>query len=148
MRALLQRVRFARVRVDGVEIAAVGQGLLIFLGVAVGDAPGVETRLAERCAELRIFEDKEGRMNCSVVELQAEAIVVPQFTLCADVSRGRRPGFDGAAPPAVAERSFSSFCEQLGALGVRTQRGRFGASMDVELVNAGPATFLLESPKG
>lgn len=146
MRALLQRVVRAAVRVEGVEVARIGQGLLILLGVAAQDAPGLEGPLAERCAWLRIFEDEQGKMNRSVREIQGEALVVPQFTLYADLSRGRRPGFNLASTPGPAERAFVSFCERLEALGVPTQRGRFGASMEVELVNQGPATFLLELP--
>ncbi len=148
MRALVQRVARAVVRVDGAEIASIGQGLLILLGVRAGDAPGGEERLAERCAELRIFEDEAGRMNRSVRDLGGEALVVPQFTLYADTSRGRRPGFDHAAPPGEAEPAWRRFCDALATRGVPTQGGRFGASMEVELVNRGPATFLLESADG
>jgi D-tyrosyl-tRNA(Tyr) deacylase len=138
----------ASVRVGGEEVARIGPGLLILLGVAAEDRPGVEERLAERCADLRIFEDEQGKMNRSVREMEGEALVVPQFTLYADLSRGRRPGFDPAARPEPAERAFESFCERLGSLGVPTRRGRFGASMEVELTNRGPATFLLELPPG
>ena len=144
MRALLQRVSRASVSVLGDEVARIGPGLLILLGVAAGDAPGVEERLASRCAELRIFEDEQGRMNRSVREVGGAALVVPQFTLCADTSRGRRPSFDPAAPPGSAERVFVSFCGHLERLEVPTQRGRFGATMVVDLTNQGPATFLLE----
>jgi len=144
VRALLQRVSCASVRVDAEEIARIGPGLLILLGVAVDDPPGVEGKLAKRCADLRIFEDDQGRMNRSVLDISGEILVVPQFTLYADLSRGRRPGFDPAARPESAERAFGAFCESLERLDVPTRRGRFGASMDVELVNRGPATFLLE----
>ncbi len=145
MRALLQRVSRASVRVDGEEIARIDSGLLVLLGVAAADPPGVEDRLASRCAELRIFEDERGRMNRSVREIGGAALVVPQFTLVADVSRGRRPSFDPAAAPDRAERAFLDFCEALSSYQVPTERGRFGASMEVELTNMGPATFLLES---
>jgi D-tyrosyl-tRNA(Tyr) deacylase len=141
----LQRVGRAAVRVDGATIASIGPGLLILLGVARADQPGAEERLAERCAHLRIFEDLEGKMNRSILEASGEALIVPQFTLYADTTRGRRPGFDPAAPPEAAESVFLSFCEALGLRGVPTQRGRFGAHMEVELVNLGPATFLLET---
>ena len=146
MRALLQRVSRASVRVDGVEIARIGSGLLILLGVAEVDAAGSAARLADRCAGLRIFEDDSGRMNRSVTDVAGEVLVVSQFTLVADVSRGRRPGFDPAAPPARAEEAYREFCAALEAAGIPVQRGRFGATMEVELVNQGPATFLLESP--
>ncbi len=142
----MQRVSRAAVRVSGAEVARIGPGLLILLGVAAQDPPGVEDRLAERCADLRIFEDDHGKMNRSVREIEGEALVVPQFTLYADLSRGRRPGFDPAAGAGPAERAFKSFCERLEALGVPTRRGHFGASMEVELVNQGPATFFLEMP--
>jgi D-tyrosyl-tRNA(Tyr) deacylase len=135
----------ASVRVDREEVARIGPGLLIFLGVAAVDPPGVESKLAQRCADLRIFEDEEGRMNRSVLDVSGEILVVPQFTLVADLSRGRRPGFDPAARPESAERAFEAFCESLSRLGASTHRGRFGASMDVDLVNQGPATFLLET---
>ena len=148
MRALVQRVSHAAVRVDGAEIARIGPGLLILFGVRTGDPPGAEERLAERCAELRIFEDEAGKMNRSVRDLGGEALVVPQFTLYADTSRGRRPGFDAAAAPAVAEPAWRRFCDALTARGVPTQGGQFGASMEVDLVNRGPATFLLETTDG
>ena len=145
MRALVQRVSRAAVRVEGEEVARIGRGLLVLLGVGGADDPGAERRLAERCAEFRIFEDDRGRMNVSVREIGGEALVVPQFTLMADTAKGRRPSFDPAAPPERAEPAFRAFCEALAALGVPTGRGRFGASMEVELINQGPATFLLES---
>lgn len=146
MRALLQRVSRASVRVGDEEIARIGTGLLILLGVAATDPDDTAGRLAERCAGLRIFEDDAGRMNRSVIDVAGEALVVSQFTLVADVSRGRRPGFDPAAPPAAAEAAYARFCAALEGAGVPVRRGRFGAAMRVELVNEGPATFLLEAP--
>ena len=148
MRALLQRVARATVRADGEEVARIGPGLLILLGVRTGDSPDASDRLAERCAELRIFEDAEGKMNRSVRDVGGEALVVSQFTLYADASRGRRPGFEPAARPEEAEPAYNRFCEALASHGVPTRRGRFGASMEVDLTNRGPATFLLESPGG
>jgi D-tyrosyl-tRNA(Tyr) deacylase len=146
VRALLQRVSRAAVRVDDEEIARIGPGLLILLGVAASDPAEAAGRLAERCASFRIFEDDAGRMNRSVIDVAGEALVVSQFTLVADVSRGRRPGFDPAAPPEAAEAAYARFCAALEGAGVPVRRGRFGASMRVELVNEGPATFLLEAP--
>lgn len=146
MRALLQRVSRAAVRVSGEEIARIGPGLLIFLGVAAEDSPGAEIRLADRCAGLRIFADAEGKMNLSVREIAGEALVVSQFTLCADVAGGRRPGFGSAAPPERAEGVYERFCDALAKSGVPARRGRFGAKMEVELTNDGPVTFLLETP--
>ncbi len=148
MRALVQRVARALVRVEGAEIARIGPGLLIFLGVAGEDAAGAEGWLADRCAGLRIFEDEAGKMNRSVRDVSGEALVISQFTLYADTTQGRRPGFTRAARPEAAEPVYERFCDSLAAAGVPTRRGRFGASMEVELVNAGPATFLLESPQG
>lgn len=146
MRALLQRVSRAAVRVEGGEIARIGPGLLVLLGIAASDAEDAGAWLADRCAGLRIFEDEAGRMNLSVRDIGGEALVVSQFTLYADLSRGRRPGFEPAAPPDRAEAAYGRFCDALAACGVPTRRGRFGARMEVELVNAGPATFLLETP--
>jgi D-tyrosyl-tRNA(Tyr) deacylase len=147
LRALLQRVSRASVRVDEEEIARIGTGLLILLGVAAADPEEAAGRLAGRCAGLRVFEDEAGRMNRSVIDVAGEALVVSQFTLVADVSRGRRPGFDPAAPPARAEAAYARFCAALESAGVPVRRGRFGATMRVELVNEGPATFLLEAPQ-
>ena len=135
-------------RVEGAEIAGIGNGLLILLGVKAGEPAAAVDRMAERCAELRIFEDEAGKMNRSVREVGGEALVVSQFTLYADLTRGRRPGFEAAARPEEAEPVYERFCAALEARGVATRRGRFGASMEVELVNQGPATFLLESPEG
>jgi D-aminoacyl-tRNA deacylase len=145
VRALLQRAARASVRVDGTEIAAIGPGLLVLLGVAAGDADADADRLAERVAHYRIFEDDAGKMNRSLREGTAEALVVSQFTLCADTSSGRRPGFEPAAPPAAAEPLYERFCDALAAQGIAVRRGRFGAAMEVELVNRGPVTFLLET---
>ena len=141
----MQRVTRASVRVEGAEIARIDRGLLILLGVRVGEKDGAGDRLAERCAGLRIFEDEAGKMNLSVRDIGGAALVVPQFTLYADTSRGRRPGFDLAARPEEAEPVWRKFCATLDALGVPASLGQFGAKMDVELVNHGPATFLLES---
>jgi len=146
VRALLQRVARASVRVAGEEIARIGPGLLILLGVAADDAPAAAERLADRAAGLRCFEDEAGKMNRSVRDVGGEALVVSQFTLVADLSRGRRPGFDSAAKPDAAAAEVERFCAALETLGVRVARGRFGAAMEVELVNQGPATFLLEVP--
>lgn len=148
MRALVQRVRNASVRVDQAEISRVGPGLLILLGVRAGEGSAPAARLAERCASLRIFEDPEGKMNRSVRDIGGAALVVPQFTLYADTSGGRRPGFEGAARPEEAEPAYERFCEALASEGVPVSRGQFGATMDVELLNQGPATFLLQSPEG
>ncbi|MBM4408463.1 MAG: D-tyrosyl-tRNA(Tyr) deacylase [Chloroflexi bacterium] len=143
MRALLQRVSRAEVRVDGVAVGAIGNGLLILLGVGPRDDGAAAATLARRTAELRIFEDDAGRTNRSLLDVGGEALAVSQFTLFADTTRGRRPGFTGAAPPALADALYVRFCDDLAALGVRVARGVFGAEMDVELVNRGPFTIWL-----
>lgn len=145
MRALLQRVTRAEVRVDGVAVGSIGNGLLILLGVGPDDDAATGASLARRTAELRIFEDDAGKTNRSLLDIGGEALVVSQFTLFADTTRGRRPGFTGAAPPGQAQALYERFCDDLATLGVRVARGVFGAEMDVELVNRGPFTIWLET---
>jgi D-tyrosyl-tRNA(Tyr) deacylase len=145
VRALLQRVTRAEVRVVGERVAQIGTGLLILLGVGPADDEGSATALARRIAELRIFRDQEGRTNLSLLDVGGAALVVSQFTLFADTRRGRRPGFTGAAPPEQAERLYEGFCDALEALGPPVGRGRFGAEMAVELVNDGPFTIWLDT---
>ena len=144
MRALLQRVSRAEVRVDGEPVSSIGHGLLILLGVGPADDKAVGAALAKRISELRIFADEAGRTNLSLIDVAGEALVVSQFTLFADTARGRRPGFTGAAPPDLARDLYERFCEALAALGPRVGRGRFGAEMAVELVNEGPFTIWLD----
>ncbi|MBI1849533.1 MAG: D-tyrosyl-tRNA(Tyr) deacylase [Planctomycetes bacterium] len=145
MRVLIQRVDWARVEVGGVDVGSIGAGLLVFVGVLRGDGPSDVERLARKTAELRIFEDSQGKMNLSLLDGTRDALVVSQFTLCASTEKGRRPGFDRAAPPDVAEAMVSEFASQLRTLGVRVSEGKFGATMKVSLLNDGPATFLIES---
>ncbi len=146
MRALLQRVGRASITVDGEVIASVGPGLLVLLGVGHDDDEALAASLARRVTELRIFEDEDGRTNRSIIDTGGAALVVSQFTLYADTSRGRRPGFTNAADPAVAERLYRRFAEGLRESGVAdVQTGRFGAEMAVELVNDGPFTIWLET---
>jgi D-tyrosyl-tRNA(Tyr) deacylase len=146
MRALLQRVSRASVEVEGERIATIGPGLLVLLGVAADDDERTAEQLAERIAQLRIFRDEAGRTNRSVVDVAGEALVVSQFTLYADTSRGRRPGFTDAGPPELAEPLYLAFAETLRRAGVRdVQTGRFGAEMRVELVNDGPFTIWLDT---
>ena len=137
MRALIQRVSSAPVRVDGETVGAIGGGLCVLLGVGPGDDEACCDRLAEKVRALRIFDDSEGRMSEALGE--RELLCVSQFTLYASTSKGNRPSFTGAAPPELAEPLYERFCEQLGA-----ERGRFGAAMEVELVNDGPVTLMLE----
>ena len=145
MRALLQRVSRAEVRVDGARLGAIDRGLLILLGVAPGDDETVAAALAAKVAGLRVFADAEGLTNLSIGEVGGAALVVSQFTLFADARKGRRPSFVGAAGPELGERLYESFCGSLAAAGVPVERGRFGADMDVELVNDGPFTIWLDT---
>jgi D-tyrosyl-tRNA(Tyr) deacylase len=145
MRALLQRVSSAEVRVEGQAVGAIGRGLLVFLGVAPADDEWVASGMAAKVAGLRIFADAEGLTNLSLVDVGGAALVVSQFTLYADARRGRRPSFVGAAGPIVGERLYEVFCEILASSGVPVRQGVFGADMDVELVNEGPFTVWLDS---
>ena len=144
MRALLQRVSKATVTVDGQTISSIEKGLLILLGVGHGDGEDQAKYLAEKTANLRVFEDDQGKTNLSILDVKGEAIVVSQFTLYADTRKGRRPSFIDAALPEVAEPLVRRFVELLRGHGVPTQSGRFGAHMEVEIHNDGPVTIWLE----
>ncbi|MGH9381574.1 MAG: D-aminoacyl-tRNA deacylase [Thermoanaerobaculia bacterium] len=144
MRIVLQRVNRAAVRVDGEVVGDIGKGLLALVGVERGDGADEVARAAQRLVELRIFEDDAGRMNHDVTGAGGAVLVVSQFTLAADLSRGRRPSFGAAAPPELAEPLVARLVEDLRARGVGVATGRFGARMEVELINAGPVTFVLE----
>jgi D-tyrosyl-tRNA(Tyr) deacylase len=144
MKAVLQRVSRASVAVEGQQIAAIGHGLLILICAEQNDADVDSTFLARKCAELRIFADEQGKMNKSIKEVEGSALVVSQFTLAADWRKGRRPSFIKAAPPAEGERLYLKFADELRAAGVPVQTGIFGADMDVELVNDGPVTLILD----
>ncbi len=145
MRLILQRVRRARVVVEGEEIGAIGRGWTILVGVGRADDEAVVARLVERVVKLRAFEDEQGKLNRSAEDVGAEFLIVSQFTLYADLSRGRRPGFVGAAPPDQAEPLVQHLADLLRARGFPVATGRFGALMDVELVNYGPVTFALST---
>jgi D-tyrosyl-tRNA(Tyr) deacylase len=144
VKAVVQRVSEARVRVRGEPVGEVETGLCVLLGVARGDGPAEAQRLAEKVARLRIFEDEEGRFDLSLLDVGGEALVVSQFTLLADTAKGNRPSFTDAAPPEEAELLYERFCEALRELGVPVQTGVFGASMEVSLVNDGPVTIILD----
>lgn len=144
MRALLQRVSRASVSVEGQIISSIGKGLLILLGVGHGDGEEQATFLAEKIANLRVFEDDQGKTNLSILDVKGEAIVVSQFTLYADARKGRRPSFTDAALPDVAEPLVDRFVHLLRGHGVPTQTGKFGAHMEVEIHNDGPVTVWLE----
>ena len=144
MRALIQRVSEASVRVDGELVGAIGPGLLILACAMQGDDDAKPALLAAKLAKLRIFKDEAGKMNRSLLDTGGAALVVSQFTLAADTSRGNRPGFSTAAPPAEGERLYERFAEEVTRLGIPTARGRFGADMKVSLVNDGPVTIWVE----
>lgn len=145
MRIVVQRVKRVSVTVEGEVISGIGQGLLLLVGVAQGDGEAEADWLAAKIASLRIMGDGEGKMNRSVMDVGGAVLVVSQFTLLADTRKGKRPSFVGAAPPGEAERLFDYFCGQLREAGVdRIKTGRFGAMMEVALVNDGPVTIVLE----
>ena len=144
MRVVLQRVRQGRVSVEGQVVAQIEHGVVILLGVGPQDGPEQIGYLAEKIAHLRIFEDEQGKLNRSLLDIQGQAIVVSQFTLYADTRKGRRPSFTDAALPEIAEPLVEAFAERLRQLGAPTQTGIFGAHMLVEIANDGPVTILLE----
>ena len=147
MRLVVQRVTSARV-VSGDEVLGrIGPGALVLAGVAVGDTEAIADRMADKLVGLRYFEDDEGRTNRSVTEAGGEILVVSQFTLLADLRRGRRPGFTGAAPPDVAVPLLDRFVDRVRGSGVRVETGRFGATMRVELENDGPFTLVIDSER-
>ncbi|MGA9251866.1 MAG: D-aminoacyl-tRNA deacylase [Roseobacter sp.] len=145
MRALLQRVSSANVRVDGELSGEIGAGLLVFICAMPDDTPEVSAKFAAKIAKLRLFKDDAGKMNLSLAQTGGSALVVSQFTLAADTSRGNRPGFSGAAKPAEAEALYLQFVEDLKILDIPVATGRFGADMAVSLTNDGPVTLWLDT---
>lgn len=147
MRAVLQRVSRAKVTVEGRVTGETGVGLMILLGVGRDDSPSIAASMAEKSANLRIFEDDQGKMNRSLLDVKGGALVVSQFTLYGDARGQRRPSFMAAAPPELAKSLYEEFCAALRGLGVTVETGIFQAMMSVELVNEGPVTILLDSDK-
>jgi D-tyrosyl-tRNA(Tyr) deacylase len=147
MKLALQRVTRAQVTVDGETTGEIGPGMLLLVGVGRDDDEQTCRRLAAKVARLRIFDDKAGKMNLSLLDTHGQALVVSQFTLYADTSRGLRPSFTNAGEPARAKELYERFISELSYLGVPTRTGRFGAHMAVELVNDGPVTLMLEEPE-
>ena len=147
MKAVIQRVKEARVRVDGRVIGEIGHGVLVLLGVEIGDTLNQADWLAEKIVNLRIFADGEGKMNLALAEVNGEMLAVSQFTLAGNCAKGRRPSFDTAADPEEANRLYTYFMGKVWELGVPVQSGIFQADMEVSLVNDGPVTFILESAK-
>lgn len=147
MRAVIQRVSRAEVAVNGEVTGQIARGLLVLLGVAQGDTEADANYLSEKTAGLRIFEDENGKMNLSVTDVGGAILVVSQFTLYGDVRKGKRPSFDAAAPPQKARELYEYFVERIRAAGLRCETGRFQENMQVELVNDGPVTILLDSSR-
>lgn len=147
MRAVLQRVSRARVVIANREHSSIGNGILVLLGVEKGDSAEDAEILARKIVELRIFEDDAGKMNRSLIDVQGDVLAVSQFTLLGDCRKGRRPSFDEAAPPDEARQLYELFVEKIRESGTRAETGVFQAMMDVELVNQGPVTFILDSRK-
>src|SRR5260221_13019734 len=147
MRAVIQRVSRAKVTVEGRISGEIGAGLMVLLGVGREDSPSVAASLAEKVANLRIFEDEQGKMNRSLLDVKGAALVVSQFTLYGDARGQRRPSFISAAPPELAKALYEEFCEAFRKLGVNVANGIFQPMMSVELVNEGPVTILLDSEK-
>jgi D-tyrosyl-tRNA(Tyr) deacylase len=148
MKAVLQRVTHASVRVDGRVVGHIGKGLVVFLGIAKGDGQAALEHIVNKIHSLRIFGDDKGRMNRPLTDAGGAVLLVSQFTLLSDTSKGRRPGFDQAAPPDEARRLYEEVAARLRAQGITVETGRFGAHMEVELLNDGPVTFILDSGHG
>jgi D-tyrosyl-tRNA(Tyr) deacylase len=145
VRVVLQRVSRAAVRVRGETVGEIGRGFLLLVGVGASDVAGEERRLAEKVFHLRVFSDDEGRMNRSLTDVGGAVLVVPQFTLYGDVRKGRRPSWIGAGPPEVASARVEALCRELEALGARVARGAFREHMEVDLVNDGPVTLVIDA---
>ena len=144
MNALIQRVKHASVTIDGQLYSKIGQGLLVFLGVEKGDTSQNAEKLSVKLVNLRIFEDENGKMNKSLSDVSGEMLIVSQFTLCGDCKKGTRPSFDKSAPPDVAENLYNAFINYVENCNISVSTGKFRAMMDVELLNDGPVTFLVE----
>lgn len=147
MRAVFQRVERARVVVEGSEVSSIGRGAMVLLAVGKGDTENDARYMADKIAGLRVFSDDDGKMNLSLLDIHGEVLLVSQFTLYGDVKKGKRPGFDGAAPPKLGEDLYMLVVDLLRGMGIETSTGVFGAHMMVELTNDGPVTILISSKK-
>lgn len=146
MKAVIQRVKYAQVSVDGETVGKVGEGYMVLVGVQAGDADADAEILARKTANLRVFTDENEKMNRSILDIDGEILAISQFTLCADVKKGNRPSFIGAAEPCEADRLYNLYCDELLKNGVRkVEKGMFGAHMEVELLNNGPVTILYDT---
>lgn len=145
MKVLIQRVKSASVRIDGKIYSSINKGILSLVGIEKGDALEEVKKLAKKIVSLRIFPDDADKMNRSLLDIRGEMLIVSQFTLCGDCKKGTRPSFDKSAPPAIANELYEAFIKEVQTYGVNTRNGKFGAMMDVELINDGPVTFMLET---
>ena len=144
MKVLIQRVKSASVTIDEALYSSINFGILALVGIEKGDTSEQVQKLAKKVVNLRIFPDNNGKMNRSLIDVSGEMLIVSQFTLCGDCKKGTRPSFDKSAPPEVAKKLYEQFADEIKLYGIRTQTGRFGAMMDVELINDGPVTFMIE----
>jgi len=147
MRSVIQRVKKASVNVNGTSIGAISEGFLVLLGIQQTDSKKEIDWMAEKIANLRIFEDDKGKMNLSLLDVAGEMLIVSQFTLYGDCRKGRRPGYSSAALPDIAEPLYEAFIDRVKKMGIQTATGQFGAMMEVSLINDGPVTLLLDSDK-
>lgn len=145
MKVLIQRVKRASVTIDEKLYSSINHGILALVGIEKGDTIEQVNKLADKISKLRIFEDENGKMNRSILDVNGEMLIVSQFTLCGDCKKGTRPSFDKSAPPEIANSLYEEFIEKIKNYGIQTGTGKFGAMMDVELINDGPVTFMLES---
>ncbi len=145
MKVLIQRVKRASVTIDEKLYSSINHGILALVGIEKGDTIEQVNKLADKISKLRIFEDENGKMNRSILDVNGEMLIVSQFTLCGDCKKGTRPSFDKSAPPDIANSLYEEFIEKIKNYGIQTGTGKFGAMMDVELINDGPVTFMLES---
>ena len=144
MKVLIQRVKKASVTIDNELFSSIDKGILALVGIEKGDSNEQVQKAAKKIANLRIFPDENDKMNLSLVDVQGEMLVVSQFTLCGDCKKGTRPSFDKSAPPQIANELYENFVEEIKTYGIKTQTGKFAAMMDVELINDGPVTFMIE----
>jgi D-tyrosyl-tRNA(Tyr) deacylase len=147
LRAVVQKVAQANVKVDGNIIGEIGKGLLVLLGMQESDDEKVMEYMIDKIIHLRIFEDEEGKMNLSLKDVNGELLIVPNFTLYGDARKGKRPSYTKAAPPVVAEKLYNTFVEKAKATGIKTEQGKFQSHMEVSLLNDGPVTILIDSDK-
>ena len=145
MKILIQRVKKADVKIEGQAVSAIDRGILALVGIEKGDTKEAVEKLAKKVANLRIFPDENDKMNRSLIDIQGEILVVSQFTLCGDCKKGTRPSFDKSAPPEIANELYEYFVSQISSYGIKACTGKFGAMMQVSLINDGPVTFMLEA---